>query len=58
MMERATGLEPADTSLGSWDLATWQLVIYEFRVQLVHKITNFRVQLVRGIETWSKLKQA
>ena len=23
MMERATGLEPADTSLGSWGLTTW-----------------------------------
>ena len=24
MMERATGLEPADTSLGSWGLTTWR----------------------------------
>ena len=51
MMERATGLEPADISLGSWGLTTWQLVIYEFRVQIVHEIKDFRVQLVRGIET-------
>ena len=41
MMERATGLEPADISLGSWGLTTWQLVIYEFRVQIVHEIKDF-----------------
>ena len=58
MLERATGLEPADTSLGSWGLTTLQLAIYDFRVHLVHEILNFRVQLVHEIEKWSKLKQA